>query len=103
MAEPAHAFLRACRRLPVERIPVWMMRQAGRYQASYRKVREKVGFLELCRSPELIAQATAPPTPITNPSSASHIPCRTTSLITSRDRAPSAILTPISRVRWLTA
>ncbi len=61
MAEPAHAFLRACRRLPVERVPVWMMRQAGRYQPSYRKVREKVGFLELCRSPELIAQVTAAP------------------------------------------
>ncbi len=61
MAEPAHAFLRACRRLPVGRVPVWMMRQAGRYQPSYRQVREKVGFLELCRSPELIAQVTASP------------------------------------------
>ena len=37
------------------------MRQAGRYQASYRAVRQKVGFLELCRSPELIAQVTAAP------------------------------------------
>ncbi|HET6922660.1 MAG TPA: uroporphyrinogen decarboxylase family protein, partial [Anaeromyxobacteraceae bacterium] len=61
MAEPSHAFLRACRRLPVERIPAWMMRQAGRYQESYRRVREKVGFLELCRSPELVAQVTAAP------------------------------------------
>lgn len=56
-----HLFLEACRRQPVERIPVWMMRQAGRYQPSYRAVREKVGFLELCRSPELIAQVTASP------------------------------------------
>jgi uroporphyrinogen decarboxylase len=56
-----HLFLKACRREPVTRVPVWMMRQAGRYQPSYRAVREKVGFLELCRSPELIAQVTAAP------------------------------------------
>src|SRR5512134_1350057 len=56
-----HVFLKACRREPVTRIPVWLMRQAGRYQASYRQVREKVSFLELCRSPELIAQVTAAP------------------------------------------
>jgi uroporphyrinogen decarboxylase len=61
MAEPTHRYLRACRRLPVDRVPVWMMRQAGRYQPSYRAVRQKVGFLELCRSPELIAQVTASP------------------------------------------
>ena len=45
----------------MDRVPVWMMRQAGRYQPSYRAVREKVGFLELCRSPELIAQVTVAP------------------------------------------
>jgi uroporphyrinogen decarboxylase len=56
-----HLFLKACRREPVDRLPVWMMRQAGRYQPTYRAVREKVGFLELCRSPELIAQVTAAP------------------------------------------
>ncbi|MFT3917246.1 MAG: uroporphyrinogen decarboxylase [Anaeromyxobacteraceae bacterium] len=56
-----HRFLAACRRQPVDRLPVWMMRQAGRYQPSYRAVREKVGFLELCRSPELIAQVTCAP------------------------------------------
>jgi uroporphyrinogen decarboxylase len=54
-------FLRACRREPVDRIPLWLMRQAGRYQPSYRAVRQKVGFLELCSSPELIAQVTASP------------------------------------------
>jgi uroporphyrinogen decarboxylase len=59
--EPSSRFLRACRKLPVDRIPVWMMRQAGRYQPSYRAVRQKVGFLELCHSPELIAQVTASP------------------------------------------
>jgi uroporphyrinogen decarboxylase len=56
-----HRFLLACRRQPVDRVPVWMMRQAGRYQPSYRAVREKVGFLELCRSPELVAQVTVAP------------------------------------------
>src|SRR5512136_2851924 len=57
----AHRFLAACLRQPVDRVPVWMMRQAGRYQPSYRAVRERVGFLELCRSPELIAQVTVAP------------------------------------------
>src|SRR5512141_2165414 len=61
MSEPTHRFLQACRGERVDRIPVWLMRQAGRYQASYRAVRQKVGFLELCRSPELIAQVTAAP------------------------------------------
>jgi uroporphyrinogen decarboxylase len=56
-----HRFIAACRQQPVDRVPVWMMRQAGRYQPSYRAVREKVGFLELCRSPELIAQVTVSP------------------------------------------
>jgi uroporphyrinogen decarboxylase len=61
MSPTTHRFLAACRRQPVDRLPVWMMRQAGRYQPSYRAVREKVGFLELCRSPELIAQVTVAP------------------------------------------
>ncbi len=56
-----HRLLKACRREPVDRVPVWLMRQAGRYQASYRAVRSKVSFLELCRSPELIARVTAAP------------------------------------------
>lgn len=51
-------FLRACRREPVPYTPVWLMRQAGRYQASYRAVRSKVGFLEMCKSPELASQVT---------------------------------------------
>ncbi len=56
-----HRFLEACHRRPVDRLPVWMMRQAGRYQPSYRAVRQQVGFLELCRSPELIARVTCSP------------------------------------------
>jgi uroporphyrinogen decarboxylase len=59
MAEPL--FLRACRREPVERTPVWLLRQAGRYQPAYRALREKHSLLELIRTPELAAQVTLLP------------------------------------------
>jgi uroporphyrinogen decarboxylase len=49
-------FMRACRRQTVERTPIWLMRQAGRYMAEYRAVREKVSFLELVKNPELCAE-----------------------------------------------
>ncbi len=50
-------FLRACRRKPTPHPPIWLMRQAGRYMEDYRKLREKVSFLELCTTPTLCAEA----------------------------------------------
>jgi uroporphyrinogen decarboxylase len=49
-------FMKACRRQPVDRTPIWLMRQAGRYMSEYRAVRERVSFLELCKSPQLAAE-----------------------------------------------
>lgn len=54
-------FVRACRQQSVERTPVWVMRQAGRYLPEYRALREQMSFLELCRSPEAAAEATFQP------------------------------------------
>jgi uroporphyrinogen decarboxylase len=51
-------FLKACRREKAPITPVWLMRQAGRYMAEYRAVRSKVGFLELCKDPELATEVT---------------------------------------------
>ena len=49
-------FMRACRRQPVDRVPIWLMRQAGRYMSEYRAVREKTTFLDLCKNPALCAE-----------------------------------------------
>ncbi len=60
-AEPTALFLRACRALPVERTPVWLLRQAGRYMPEYRALRERHSMLDLIRSPELAAEVTLLP------------------------------------------
>jgi len=54
-------FLRACRREPVERTPIWIMRQAGRYLPEYRALREKHDFLASCRTPEISCDITLQP------------------------------------------
>jgi uroporphyrinogen decarboxylase len=54
-------FLRACRREQVDATPVWLMRQAGRYMPEYRAVREKHGFLQMVKTPEVAAEVTMQP------------------------------------------
>jgi uroporphyrinogen decarboxylase len=49
-------FLRACRRESAPYTPVWLMRQAGRYMAEYRAIREKLSFLDLCKNPQLCSE-----------------------------------------------
>jgi uroporphyrinogen decarboxylase len=59
--EPVSRFIRACRGLTVDATPVWFMRQAGRYMAEYRAIREKHTLLEIVAQPELAAEVTLQP------------------------------------------
>src|SRR6476661_10826930 len=58
MSAPNSSFVRTCKSLPVDRTPVWFMRQAGRYMPEYRAIRKQHSLLEICKKPELAAQVT---------------------------------------------
>src|SRR5450631_3523489 len=58
MAAPESRFVKACRALPVDRAPVWFMRQAGRYMPEYRAVRKQYSLIEICKRPEVAAEVT---------------------------------------------
>jgi uroporphyrinogen decarboxylase len=55
------AIMRACNRQQADYTPIWLMRQAGRYMASYRKLRGKAEFLELCKNSDLATEVTLLP------------------------------------------
>ena len=57
----ASRFLQACHRQPVDTTPVWLMRQAGRYMADYRRLREKYSFIDMIKTPELACAVTLQP------------------------------------------
>src|SRR5205807_3060311 len=58
MSAPQSRFVKACKAQPVDRTPVWFMRQAGRYMAEYRAVRKQYSLIEICKKPELAAEVT---------------------------------------------
>lgn len=57
-------FLQACRGEKTDYTPVWIMRQAGRYLPEYQAIRKNIGFLEMCKKPELCVEVTLQPVDI---------------------------------------
>jgi len=58
MSAPETRFVKACQTQPVDRTPVWFMRQAGRYMPEYRAVRKQYSLIEICKRPEIAAEVT---------------------------------------------
>src|ERR1700756_1620612 len=58
MSAPNSSFVRACKSQPTGHTPVWFMRQAGRYMAEYRAVRQEHSLLEICKNPAIAAEVT---------------------------------------------
>jgi uroporphyrinogen decarboxylase len=58
MSSPESRFVKACKTQPVDRTPVWFMRQAGRYMPEYRAVRKQYSLIEICKKPEVAAEVT---------------------------------------------
>src|SRR5436189_481732 len=58
MSAPQSRFVKACKAQPVDRAPVWFMRQAGRYMPEYRAVRKQYSLIEICKKPEVVAEVT---------------------------------------------
>src|SRR5438552_3588281 len=58
MSAPQSRFVKACKAQPVDRTPVWFMRQAGRYMPEYRAVRKQYSLIEICKKSEVAAEIT---------------------------------------------
>ncbi len=58
MSAPESRFVKTCKAQPVDRTPVWFMRQAGRYMPEYRAVRKQYSLIEICKKPKVAAEVT---------------------------------------------